>query len=34
MNDRRMHRLVAVDDSGRPVGVVSAMDFVTLAAEA
>jgi CBS domain-containing protein len=34
MHDRRVHRLVALDDAGRPVGVVSATDFVTLYAEA
>lgn len=28
-----LHRLVAVDAHGRPVGVISAMDFVALAAE-
>ena len=33
MNDEHIHRLVAVDDHGRPIGVVSAMDFVALAAE-
>lgn len=33
MNDERLHRLVAVDDHGRPSGVISAMDFVALAAE-
>lgn len=33
MNEERLHRLVAVDDHGRPAGVISAMDFVTLAAE-
>ena len=33
MNDERLHRLVAVDDHGRPIGVVAAMDFVALAAE-
>jgi len=33
MRDARVHRLVAVDDGGRPVGVLSAMDFVTLFAE-
>lgn len=33
MNEERLHRLVAVDGHGRPIGVVSAMDFVTLAAE-
>ena len=30
----RLHRLVAIDEHGRPVGVISAMDFVALAAEA
>lgn len=34
MHDEHLHRLVAVDDHGRPVGVLSAMDFVALAAEA
>lgn len=33
MHEGRLHRLVAIDDHGRPVGVVSAMDFVALAAE-
>lgn len=33
MNDDRLHRLVAVDDHGRPTGVISAMDFVALAAD-
>jgi CBS domain-containing protein len=33
MHEDRLHRLVAVDDHGRPVGVISAMDFVALAAE-
>jgi CBS domain-containing protein len=33
MNEDRLHRLVAIDDHGRPVGVISAMDFVALAAE-
>ena len=33
MHTESIHRLVAVDDHGRPVGVISAMDFVTLAAE-
>jgi CBS domain-containing protein len=33
MHEGRLHRLVAVDDHGRPVGVISAMDFVALAAE-
>jgi CBS domain-containing protein len=34
MLENRVHRLVAVDASGRPVGVLSATDYVTLAAEA
>jgi CBS domain-containing protein len=29
----RVHRLVATDESGRPVGVLSALDFVALYAE-
>jgi CBS domain-containing protein len=29
----RVHRLVAIDDAGRPVGVLSAIDFVRLYAE-
>lgn len=33
MDEQRLHRLVVVDDHGRPVGVISAMDFVALAAE-
>lgn len=33
MREERIHRLVAIDDDGRPVGVLSAMDFVTLFAE-
>ena len=33
MCDRRVHRLVALDDDGRPVGVLSAFDFVSLYAE-
>jgi hypothetical protein len=33
MHEERLHRLVAVDEHGRPIGVISAMDFVTLAAE-
>ncbi|MBW3633304.1 MAG: CBS domain-containing protein [Chloroflexi bacterium] len=32
MCEERVHRLVAVDDHGRPAGVVSAMDFVELVA--
>jgi CBS domain-containing protein len=34
MLQSRVHRLVAVDAAGRPVGVLSATDYVTLAAEA
>lgn len=34
MLQNRVHRLVAVDPQGRPIGVLSATDFVTLAAEA
>lgn len=30
MVDSRMHRLIATDDAGRPVGVLSAIDLVTL----
>jgi len=30
MVDRRIHRLVATDDAGHPVGVLSAIDFVAL----
>lgn len=33
MNERRVHRLVAVDAVGRPIGVISAMDFVSLYAD-
>jgi len=33
MYQERLHRLVAVDAYGRPIGVISAMDFVALAAE-
>jgi CBS-domain-containing membrane protein len=33
MLDRRIHRLVAVDEHGRPVGVLSAFDFVALYAD-
>jgi CBS domain-containing protein len=33
MRDRRVHRLVALDDDGRPVGVLAASDFVALFAE-
>lgn len=34
MLDHHVHRLVAVDDAGHPVGVLSAIDFVALYAEA
>jgi CBS domain-containing protein len=34
MVDLRIHRLVATDDDGRPVGVLSALDLVTLFLEA
>ena len=34
MVDLRVHRLVATDDDGRPVGVLSALDLVTLFLEA
>jgi CBS domain-containing protein len=33
MRDAHVHRLVAVNDEGRPVGVIAAMDFVSLAAD-
>ncbi len=33
MVDEHVHRVVVVDDDQRPVGVLSAMDFVTLFAE-
>ena len=33
MRDSRIHRLVAVDDAGRAVGVLSASDFVELYAD-
>jgi len=33
MRDRRVHRLVAVDDDHDPVGVLSGTDFVALVAE-
>jgi CBS domain-containing protein len=33
MLDHKVHRLVAVDDMGRPVGVLSSIDFVALYAE-
>ena len=34
MHTEQIHRLVAIDDHGRPAGVISAMDFVTIVAEA
>lgn len=34
MRDRRVHRLVALDDDGHPTGVLSAFDFVVLYADA
>jgi CBS domain-containing protein len=34
MLQNRVHRVVAVDPQGRPVGVLSATDYVSLAAEA
>lgn len=33
MRDNRIHRVVAVDEHGRPVGVLSASDFVALYAD-
>ena len=33
MHDEQIHRLVAVDEHGRPIGVITSMDFVGLAAE-
>ncbi len=33
MHDGGLHRLVAVDEHERPIGVIAAMDFVALAAE-
>ena len=33
MVEERCHRLVAVNATGRPIGVISAMDFVSLYAE-
>jgi CBS-domain-containing membrane protein len=34
MLDQRIHRLVALDEAGRPVGVLSSMDFVGIYAGA
>jgi len=33
MRDNRIHRVVAIDDHGRPIGVLSASDFVALYAD-
>jgi CBS domain-containing protein len=33
MRDNRIHRVVAVDERGRPIGVLSASDFVALYAD-
>jgi CBS domain-containing protein len=33
MRADRIHRVVAIDDDGRPVGVLSASDFVALYAD-
>jgi CBS domain-containing protein len=33
MRDNRIHRVVAVDEGGRPVGVLAASDFVALYAD-
>ena len=33
MRDNRIHRVVAVDEAGRPVGVLAASDFVALYAD-
>jgi len=33
MRDERIHRVVAIDDRGQPIGVLSSMDFVSLYAE-
>jgi len=33
MHESRLHRLVAIDAHGRPIGVISSMDFVALAAD-
>jgi CBS domain-containing protein len=34
MRDEHIHRVVAIDDDGRPAGVLSSSDFVTLYADA
>jgi CBS domain-containing protein len=33
MRDNRIHRVVAIDETGRPVGVLAASDFVALYAD-
>jgi CBS domain-containing protein len=33
MRDERIHRVVAINDRGQPIGVLSSMDFVSLYAE-
>jgi CBS domain-containing protein len=33
MRDNRIHRVVAVDERSRPVGILSASDFVALYAD-
>jgi CBS domain-containing protein len=33
MRDERIHRVVAIDDADRPIGVLAASDYVTLIAE-
>ena len=33
MRDERIHRVVAIDDSGHPIGVLAASDYVTLVAD-
>jgi len=33
MRDERIHRVVATDDAGRPIGVLAASDYVTLVAD-
>jgi CBS domain-containing protein len=34
MRDARIHRVVAIDEDGRPIGVLAALDFVALVADA
>ena len=34
MRDERIHRVVAINDRGQPIGVLSSMDFVSLFADA